>query len=257
MQKRMPWLMLAAAVVFSLVLVYPYLALDIQKSRIDVSGALRYGVLVTHIFTAAVALVLGPLQFSPKVRARPRIHRSIGRCYLAVGVVPSGLTAIPVAVWSGRLLTQVSLSTAAALWLITGGLGYRAARRRDFAAHRDWMMRNYALTFLAVTARIFVPLLLLVQIPFGRVAAGEIGTQAPSMIPLGQTLAWIVNLAVIEAVIRTRRRRKWKDRGQPDMQEVSRDVEQCRTDARVADGRARTRRGFGPSSGHPAGRLRG
>ncbi|MEU4337355.1 DUF2306 domain-containing protein [Micromonospora lupini] len=206
MQKRTPWLLLATAIVVGLVLAYPYLALDIHKSRIDVNGALRYGVLVMHIFTATVALILGPLQFIPKVRARPRIHRTIGRCYLAIGVLPSGLTAIPVALWSGRLLTQISLSTAAALWLITGGLGYRAARRRDFAAHRNWMMRNYALTFLAVTARILVPLLLLVQIPFGRVTAGEIGAQAPSMIPVGQTLAWIVNLAVIEAVIRTRRR---------------------------------------------------
>ncbi|MEU5783179.1 DUF2306 domain-containing protein [Micromonospora lupini] len=206
MQKRTPWLLLAIAVVVSLVLAYPYLALDIHKSRIDVGGALRYGVLVAHIFTATVALILGPLQFIPKVRARPRIHRTIGRCYLAVGVLPSGLTAIPVALWSGRLLTQISLSTAAALWLITGGLGYRAARRRDFAAHRNWMMRNYALTFLAVTARILVPLLLLVQIPLGRVGAGEIGAQAPAMIPVGQTLAWIINLAVIEAAIRTRRR---------------------------------------------------
>lgn len=68
------------------------------------------------------------------------------------------------------------------------------------------MMRNYALTFLAVTARILVPLLLFVQIPFGTVAAGRIGEQAPSMIPVGQTLAWIINLAVIEAVIRRRRR---------------------------------------------------
>ncbi|MEV4825008.1 DUF2306 domain-containing protein [Micromonospora sp. NPDC049274] len=206
MQKRTPWLLLVIAVVVSVVLAYPYLALDIQKSRIDVSDAMHYGVLVTHIFTAAVALILGPLQFIPKVRARPRIHRTIGRCYLVIGVLPSGLTAIPVALWSGHLLTQISLTTAAALWLITGGLGYRAARRRDFAAHRNWMMRNYALTFLAVTARIFVPLLLLVQIPFGRVTAGEIGAQAPSMIPVGQTLAWIINLAVIEAVIRTRRR---------------------------------------------------
>ncbi|WP_433132123.1 hypothetical protein ACQPWW_12100 [Micromonospora sp. CA-240977] len=43
MQKRTPWLLLATAVVVSLVLAYPYLALDIHKSRIDVSGALRYG----------------------------------------------------------------------------------------------------------------------------------------------------------------------------------------------------------------------
>ncbi|MEV4456577.1 DUF2306 domain-containing protein [Microbispora sp. NPDC049633] len=100
-------------------------------------------------------------------------------------------------------MTQIGFTTAAVLWLITGGLAYRAARRRDFTAHRDWMMRNYALTFLAVTARILVPLLLLVQTPFrGAEATGDLAT---SMIPIGQTLVWIVNLVVVETVIGRRR----------------------------------------------------
>ncbi|WP_210747036.1 DUF2306 domain-containing protein [Nocardia speluncae] len=43
------------------------------------------------------------------------------------------------------------------LWLVTGYLACRSARRRDFERHRKWMMRNYALTFLAVTSRILCP----------------------------------------------------------------------------------------------------
>ena len=198
----MAWPMFIVAIIFGLVLTYPYLSLDIADSRLDVRGGLHYAVLVVHIFTAAVALVLGPLQFVPKVRARRRIHRTLGRVYLLAGVLPSGLATIPVAAWSGRPVTQIGLTTAAVLWLVTGGLAYRAARRRDFAAHRAWMMRNYALTFLAVTSRILVPLLLLVQIPFGGVAAGAIGERAPAMIPIGQTLGWIVNLIVAEILIR-------------------------------------------------------
>ncbi|AXG80863.1 DUF2306 domain-containing protein [Streptomyces paludis] len=207
MRKSTPWLLLAVAVVFSLVVAYPYLGLDVHRSRIEVSGGLHYGVLVTHILTAAVALILGLLQAVPKVRARRRIHRTVGRCYLAAGVLPAGLTAIPVALWSGRLLTQIGLTTAAVLWLLTGALAYRAARRRDITAHRDWMTRNYALTLLAVTARLLVPLLLLAQIPLGTVTPGELGQKAASMIPVGQTLAWIVNLAIAETLIRRRHRR--------------------------------------------------
>lgn len=198
--------MLTVATVVSLVLIYPYLGLDINNSRLDVGGESQYLVLVVHIFTAAVALVLGPLQFMARVRARRRVHRTIGRVYLLAGVLPSALTAIPVAIWSGRLMTQIGLVTAAVLWLTTGGLAYRAARRHDFAAHRAWMMRNYALTFLAVTARMLVPLLLLVQVPFTAGGAGSIGDKAPAMIPIGQTLGWIINLAVAETVIRRRRR---------------------------------------------------
>jgi uncharacterized membrane protein len=200
------WLLFVVAVVFSLVLTFPYLSLDIDRSRLEVSGSLHYAVLVAHIFTATVALVLGPLQFVPRVRARRPVHRTIGRVYLLAGVLPSAVATIPVAVWSGRLLTQIGLITAAVLWLVTGALAYRAARRRDFAAHRAWMMRNYALTFLAVTSRILVPLLLLAQIPFGGAGAASIGDRAPAMIPVGQTLGWIVNLIVAEFLIRRARR---------------------------------------------------
>lgn len=66
------------------------------------------------------------------------------------------------------------------------------------------MMRNYALTFLAVTSRLLVPLLL-VQIPFGGAESGSIGEVATSMIPVGQTLGWIINLIVVESIIRRHR----------------------------------------------------
>ncbi|WP_426502453.1 DUF2306 domain-containing protein [Dactylosporangium sp. McL0621] len=187
-------LLIVVAVGFALGLSYPYLGLDPGDSRIEVPGGLRYAVLVTHIFTAAVALVLGPLQFLTRGRTT---HRTLGRVYLLAGVLPAAVATVPVALWSGRLLTQVGLISAAVLWLVTGGLAYRAARRRDFAAHRAWMLRNYALTFLAVTARVLVPVLLLVQIPFG----GADPARVPELIPIGQTLGWIVNLALVELFI--------------------------------------------------------
>jgi uncharacterized membrane protein len=188
-------LLIVVAIGFALGLSYPYLGLDPGDSRIAVRGGLQYAVLVTHIFTAAVALVLGPLQLVR--RARGRAHRTLGRVYLLAGVLPAAVATVPVALWSGRLLTQVGLITAAVLWLVTGGLAYRAARRRDFAAHRAWMLRNYALTFLAVTARVLVPVLLLVQLPFG----GADPARVPELIPIGQTLGWIVNLALVELFI--------------------------------------------------------
>ncbi|MEU7913034.1 DUF2306 domain-containing protein [Microbispora bryophytorum] len=205
MHRRTAWVIFTVAVIATSVLVYPYLGLDVDDSRLDVRDSLHYYVLVGHIGTAAVALVLGSLQFMLRVRARRRIHRTLGRVYLLAGVLPSAVATIPVALWSDRLMTQVGLTTAAVLWLITGGLAYRAARRRDFDSHRNWMMRNYALTFLAVTARVLVPLLLLVQLPFRGADPGSMGELATSLIPIGQTLGWVVNLVVVETVIRRRR----------------------------------------------------
>ncbi|GAA3238216.1 DUF2306 domain-containing protein [Nonomuraea helvata] len=197
--------MLVVAAVFGAVLVGPYLGFDVRDSRLDGGGGPHYYLLVAHVFTALVALVLGPLQFVPAIRARRRVHRTIGRCYLLAGVMPSALTAIPVALLSGRLMTQIGLVIPAVLWLLTGWLAFQAARRRDFLRHRNWMMRNYALTFLAVTSRVLVPLLLLAQVPFSdTVNAGSISANAQSMIPIGQVLGWIVNLVVAEILIRRR-----------------------------------------------------
>ncbi|MFD9942600.1 DUF2306 domain-containing protein [Nonomuraea sp. NPDC059023] len=200
-RARKIWLMLVVAAVVGAVLVSPYLGLDVNGSRLEVTSGTHYHLLVAHIFTALIALVLGPLQFVPAIRARGRVHRMIGRCYLLAGVLPSALTAIPVALLSGRLITQVGLVVPAVLWLVTGGLAVRAARDRDFARHRNWMTRNYALTFLAVTSRVLVPLILLAHLPFGGAA------DVQSMIPIGQALGWIVNLVVAEILIRRSRTR--------------------------------------------------
>jgi Predicted membrane protein (DUF2306) len=211
-QARKVWLMFVVATVFGAVLISPYLLLDINNSRLDVTGEAHYALLVAHVFTAFIAIVLGPLQFIPAIRTRRPVHRTIGRLYLFAGVLPSAIAAVPVALLSGRLITQIGLTIPAILWVITGTLAYRAARRHDFTHHQDWMMRNYALTFLAVTSRILVPLLLLAQIPFTTTSAGSIGDNAASMIPIGQTLGWIVNLIAAEALIRHRRSRSAKSR---------------------------------------------
>lgn len=161
------WALFVVAVAAGSALINPYLLLDIESSRLEVTGELHYGLLVTHVVTAMIALTLGPLQFVPEIRARRHWHRQIGRAYLILGVVPSALAGIPVAMLSGRLITQVGLVIPAIGWLVTAWLAIRAIRRRDVEAHRSWMTRSYALTFLAVTSRILVPLMVLAQLPFG------------------------------------------------------------------------------------------
>lgn len=192
--------MLVLACVVGVVLIAPYLTWDMESSRLSVDGAAHYALLVVHVLTAMVALVLGPLQFLPAVRRHRWLHRLLGRAYLLVGVVPAALAGIPVALLSGRVITQVGLVIPFVGWLVTAWLAVRAARRGDFVAHRAWMMRNYALTFLAVTSRVIVPLLLLAQLPLG-VPADGLQDTIPSIIPIGQVLGWVVNLAVVEFLL--------------------------------------------------------
>ncbi|MHA6627423.1 DUF2306 domain-containing protein [Pseudonocardia sichuanensis] len=202
LRPRWVWLMLLVAVVAAALMAVPYVLLDAGSSRIAVDGGVHYGLLVAHIATATVALVLGPLQFVPAIRAQRRWHRRIGRAYLLAGVLPSALTAVPVALLSGRLVTQVGLVVPAVGWVLTAWLAVRAIRRGDVVGHRAWMTRNYALTFLAVTARILVPLVLLTMLATGAVARADAAATAASLIPVGQVMGWVVNLVVAEVLIR-------------------------------------------------------
>ena len=125
----MVWALFAVTIVASSVMAAPYVGLDAAASRVAVTGPVHYALLVAHIGFATVALVLGPLQFVPRIRARRRVHRAIGRTYLLAGVLPSAITGIPVAILSGRPLTQIGLTVPFVLWLVTGTLAVRAIRR--------------------------------------------------------------------------------------------------------------------------------
>ncbi|MFH8789592.1 DUF2306 domain-containing protein [Streptomyces roseoverticillatus] len=136
-----------------------YLPPDMATSRVPPRSDLHYALLVCHIFTAAVAALLGPLQFWPRLRARrPRLHRWTGRAYFFAGVFPSILFAIPV-VWFTPVgfSNQAALGTLDVLWAVTGVSAYRAALQRRYADHRLWMIRNFSMTFVAISSRIIQP----------------------------------------------------------------------------------------------------
>lgn len=202
-------LMAVLALGVGVAIMAPYLGLNPADSRIDLREGVpfHWPVLLTHILTGGVALLVGPVQFVPAVRRYPRIHRTLGRVYLAAGVLPSGVAGMAAATLStSGISTQVSMFLASASWLVTGWYAYRAARSRRFGDHREWMIRNYAITFLAVTARIWVPLLILVQLPvLGSRYGGDLAAAAEASIPVGQWASWAVNLIVAEIIIhRTR-----------------------------------------------------
>ncbi|MCD1257262.1 DUF2306 domain-containing protein [Paenibacillus athensensis] len=140
----------------------PYFTLDPARSRIEVGpDGLQFPVLVAHIATAFVALVLGFIQLlEPLRRSRPGLHRRLGRGY-AMCVLLSGLLALIVTAYITDFGKAVSFITLSLLWLFTTLLGVRAARRRQWEAHRRWMYRSFAFTLVAVSGRLLVPLLLL------------------------------------------------------------------------------------------------
>jgi uncharacterized membrane protein (DUF2068 family) len=84
-----------------------------------------------------------------------------------VGVLVGGLSGLYLAAGAfGGPAARLGFATLALAWLFTGWKAYSAIRAGDVASHRAWMLRNFALTFAAVTLRIYLPVSMLAGIPF-------------------------------------------------------------------------------------------
>jgi uncharacterized membrane protein len=147
-----------------------------------------------HIAGGMGALLAGPWQFSSKLRARAlNVHRWLGRFYL-IEVLIGSIGGFAMAIVSSEgLPTHLGFGILAVLWFFTGLQAYRMVRKGNIEAHRQWMIRNFALTFAAVTLRIELPFMLaLLHWPF-----------RPSYITVSW-LCWVPNLLVAEWMVRRR-----------------------------------------------------
>lgn len=136
-----------------------YIGFDPDKSPIKLWSDpkwMHYAFVAVHSLTGSLALILGPIQFSAGVRQRyPEIHRQIGRTYLVI-IASAAFTAFASAILStSGLQVQAALGFVALLWFYSAWRAYEAIRhRRDVVLHRRWMIRNYYITFGAVTFRL-------------------------------------------------------------------------------------------------------
>jgi len=144
-----------------------------------------------HTVGGGLASLIGPLQFHAGFRRRHLgLHRWLGRIYLiAVGLSAlGGLYLSPASLASNTF--GIAFIALALAWLYTGWNAYATIRRGDVAGHRRWMIRNFALTYAAVTLRIEMPLCMLAGM--GTVLALNV---------VGWT-CWIPNLFAVEWWIR-------------------------------------------------------
>lgn len=151
----------------------------------------RYGVLTVHAGFAATALLIGPLQFFERIRlSQPRWHRRIGTAYV-ICCLAGGAAGLALALGTteGPVATA-GFGSLAIVWIGVTGNAWRLARARDFLRHRRWMVRSYALTFAAVTLRIYLPLIPVTHLD------PDWSYRAISF------LCWVPNLAVAELWLR-------------------------------------------------------
>jgi uncharacterized membrane protein len=121
---------------------------------------------LTHMLIAPLALALGPFQFMKSIRNRvPRVHRYMGRIYVASCVI-AGIAGFATALHaSGGPVAGWGFGILAALWVGTSLGGMFAAMRRRLQLHRLLMSLSYAMTFAAVTLRLQIPVGLMLGSP--------------------------------------------------------------------------------------------
>jgi hypothetical protein len=112
--------------------------------------------LLPHGIVGACALLLAPMQFSDRLRARyAKLHRVVGRIYVTGALVLAPLGAyiqfIEEPLGASRSFTMAATVDAAIL-MTTTGIGLIFAIKRMIPQHRQWMTRSYAvaLTFLEI-----------------------------------------------------------------------------------------------------------
>ena len=148
--------------------------------------------LLIHIVASMLAIVIGPFQFLPGIRKGRwlKVHRWLGRTYL-LSILFGGLSGLYMAQFAyGGPITEAGFATLAVLWLYSGFMAYRHIRNKDLERHREWMIRNYALTFAGVMLRLWMPTSYALGIDF-LLAYRVVGW-----------LCWVPNLLVAEWIIR-------------------------------------------------------
>ena len=121
--------------------------------------------LFIHIAGAVTALLLGSLQFVPALRRIPT-HRWVGRLYV-VGCLVGGGAGLLLAPGSfAGPIASVGFGGLAVIWIAVTLLGWRAAMQGRFVEHRRWMIRSWALTLAAITLRLYLPLVQVLDLDF-------------------------------------------------------------------------------------------
>jgi len=125
-------LLITAAVILHLHLLLPHFLPEFFDPTVP-------AVRVLHGSFGIVAVLTALVQIWPGMRRRlPRLHRWNGRVYVFAGVLPCSIMLVGLLFAIGKPTNTASFFWGV-VWLTTTAIAWRAARRGQFARHRQWM----------------------------------------------------------------------------------------------------------------------
>lgn len=155
-----------------------------------------------HLFTGALVLLLGSIQFIAPLRARwPRVHRITGRVYIGACLLMAvgGMVHIASKGTVGGSPMNIAFFGYGLAMLVCATMTLRHAIARSLALHRAWAVRLYALAIGSWLYRMYYGLIF---------ASGMGGIQTDFQGPVDLVmnyLFWVPNLLIAELVIRGQR----------------------------------------------------
>jgi len=116
--------------------------------------------LLPHGLTGACALLLGPMQFSDRLRQRyTKLHRVVGRFYIA-GTFLSAPLGFYIQHFQERMGATRSFSIAAGMqattWMLTTAVALAFILKGNVQQHRQWMTRSFAVALVFLEVRVIL-----------------------------------------------------------------------------------------------------
>ena len=189
----------------------PYLSESLGRLAETDTGLARHYVeqpevfrvaLYVHLVAGAGALLLTPFQGSRWVRRRfAAAHRLVGRVTIGVVLVGAASALVVAQVSYAGLVGVLGFSALGLLWGYCAIQTILAARARDFVAHQRWAVRTMALTYAAVTLRVWIAVLIVAQRPQTDADFAVAFDHAYALVPF---LSWVPNIVITEWWIRRR-----------------------------------------------------
>jgi uncharacterized membrane protein len=160
--KKIGWSMMLILAILVSLMVSRYLTLDpdVYFPEQKAVYMAHSTILIVHVVASMLAILIGPFQFLPRIRKGRwlKVHRGLGRTYL-LGILFGGLSGLYMAQLAyGGTISRLGFTALAILWLYSGYKAYKHIRNKNIEGHRQWMIRNYALTFAGVMLRVWSPL---------------------------------------------------------------------------------------------------
>jgi hypothetical protein len=146
----------------------------------------------SHVLIAGLILVAGVFQLHPASRKNfMKTHKVIGYFYVLGILIFAAPGALVMSLFINRgplVLSSFFLQTV--LWFYFTAMAIISIRKGDITAHKQWMWRSYALTFAAVTLRVYIFFV-----------SWSIDLGQPVAYAILAWLSWIPNLLLVELFV--------------------------------------------------------